>query len=316
MQETLREKIATVMQISEKFLVGQKKLLEYILASIICEGHLLVEGVPGLGKTSSISILSKLCDLNFNRVQFTPDLLPSDLIGTQIYSKETEKFKTIFGPLFTQILMADEINRSPAKVQSALLEAMGERQITIAGETYHLKPPFVVVATQNPIEHEGTYPLPEAQLDRFMAKVNVDYPDYLDEVKILSLPKDKLREIRPILGVDDIIEAQGLIQKVYVDDKIKDLIVRIVQSTRPTSNFFLPEYKDAVLFGASPRAVQWIFKLSQFWAFMQGQEHVAADNLISVAHYVLGHRIILSYEAKIDKITTKDVVTKILEKVM
>lgn len=302
-----REKLNGVLEIASKYLVGQRDLLESILAAIICEGHLLIEGLPGLGKTSSIQVMGRLCDLAFGRVQFTPDLLPSDLVGTQIFSREKEEFVTVFGPIFTQILLADEINRSPAKVQSALLEAMAERQVTIAGQSYQLRSPFVVVATQNPIEHEGTYALPEAQLDRFMMKVTVKYPAYLDEVKILDIESSLINELGPILSVDNITSIQKDVRNIYVDEKIKQLIVKIVHSTRPQSEYFSHKYKESILYGASPRAGIWMMKSAKFFAYLQGQDFVSPDHLLKVAPAVLGHRIITSYEAKLDKISEKNI---------
>jgi MoxR-like ATPase len=287
---------------SKRVIVGQDDLIDSVIAALVCEGHLLIEGMPGVGKTLSCKVLSKLCDLAFKRIQFTPDLLPSDLIGTLIYSQKNEEFSTKFGPIFTQILLADEINRSPPKVQSALLEAMGEYQVTIGEETHKLLHPFVVLATQNPIDHEGTYPLPEAQLDRFMMKVKVGYPGKEDEVKILNLSKDVFFELESVLSTDDLLEAQERSENIFVDDKIKEIIVHICQATRPDSPHFFKEFRGAIAFGVSPRASLWLLKLSKYMAFIEGKDFVTPEHLLKIIPGVMGHRIILSYEAKMDRI--------------
>lgn len=304
----LRQKVQDVLNNAKKIVFGQDELLEAIIASLICEGHLLIEGMPGLGKTLSVSAMSKLCDLKFNRVQFTPDLLPSDLVGTMIYSQKNEEFTTKFGPIFTQIVLADEINRSPAKVQSALLEAMAEKQVTIGDTTHKLEKPFVVLATQNPIEQEGTYTLPEAQLDRFMMKVMVDYPDFEAEKSILDLKLGSLSELTPILNKEFLNELQETVEAVYVDDKIKDLIIKIVHSTRPGSKFFPSKYEGVIMAGASPRAAIWLFKIAKYKAFLDGKDFVSPEHILSIAKSVLGHRVLLSYEAVIDKVNVRDVV--------
>jgi MoxR-like ATPase len=281
------------------------------MASLVCEGHLLIEGMPGLGKTLSVSTISKLCDLSFKRIQFTPDLLPSDLIGTMIYSQKNEEFSTKFGPIFTQLLLADEINRAPAKVQAALLEAMAEKQVTIGDETHRLSSPFVVLATQNPIEQEGTYQLPEAQLDRFMMKVNVEYPSFKAEKNILDLKKNALAKLAAVLSTDDLIQAQETVDAIYVDEKIKDLIVKIVHATRPGSEYFPKEYNGVIVSGASPRAVIWLYRVSKYMAFMDGKDFVSPDHILKIVPGVLGHRLILSYEAAIDNFKGSDVALKI-----
>ena len=296
-----QSKSARILKEAKKVIFGQDALLDGILAALVCEGHILIEGMPGLGKTFSISVLSKLCQLDFKRIQFTPDLLPSDLIGTMVYGQKSEKFTTKFGPIFTQLLLADEINRSPAKVQAALLEAMAEKQVTIGDDTFSLPTPFVVMATQNPIDHEGTYALPEAQMDRFMMKINVSHPDYKAEKKILELKQNPLDDLIPIVGKDDLLEMKDMVAKVYVDEKIKDLIVKIVHSTRPSSPYFIKKYDGIISEGASPRAGLWLYKISKFMAFMEGKEYVTPDHLIKIVPDVLGHRMILSYEAAIDK---------------
>lgn len=312
----LRQNVDEVLKQAKSVVFGQDELLEGIVAALICEGHLLIEGMPGLGKTLSVSTMSKLCSLNFKRIQFTPDLLPSDLIGTMVYNQAKEEFKTKFGPIFTQLLLTDEINRSPAKVQSALLEAMAEKQVTIGDKTHKLASPFVVLATQNPIEQEGTYPLPEAQLDRFMMKINVDYPEFNAEKSILDLKLEKLNEIEPILSSDDLLSLKEDVEQVFVDEKIKDLIVRIVHATRPGNKYFPKQFEGAILAGASPRACLWLYRISKFKAYRQGKDFVTPENVMSIIPPILGHRVILSYEAQVDKLKTKDVVLKIANMVL
>ncbi len=305
-----REKINLALTQAKGVIFGQDNLLDAIMAALICEGHLLIEGMPGLGKTMSVSTMGKLCDLSFKRIQFTPDLLPSDLIGTMIYSQKNEEFNTKFGPIFTQLLLADEINRAPAKVQAALLEAMAEKQVTIGEETHRLSSPFVVLATQNPIEQEGTYQLPEAQLDRFMMKINVDYPSFKAEKNILDARKNPQR-LEPVLSTDDLLGAQEFVEAVYVDEKIKDLIVKIVHATRPSSEHFRKEFNGVITAGASPRAVIWLYRISKFMAFMEGKDFVTPDHVLKIVPSVLGHRMILSYEAAIDNFKATDVALKI-----
>lgn len=311
MSKELREKINRSLTEAKSIIFGQDNLLDAIMAALVCEGHLLIEGMPGLGKTLSVSTMSKLCDLSFKRIQFTPDLLPSDLIGTMIYSQKSEDFSTKFGPIFTQILLADEINRAPAKVQAALLEAMAEKQVTIGEETHRLSSPFVVLATQNPIEQEGTYNLPEAQLDRFMMKVNVDYPSFKAEKNILDLKKNAQGSLQAVLSTDDLLAIQEEVEAIYVDDKIKDLIVKIVHATRPSSEHFRKEYNGVIISGASPRAVIWLYRVSKFMAYMEGKEFVNPDHVLKIIPSVLGHRLILSYEAAIDNYKAPEVALKI-----
>ncbi len=301
---------------AKKFIFGQDTLLDSILCALVCEGHLLIEGMPGLGKTMSVSTMSKLCDLSFKRIQFTPDLLPSDLIGTMIYSQKSETFSTKFGPIFTQILLADEINRSPAKVQAALLEAMAEKQVTIGDNTHKLSSPFVVLATQNPIDQEGTYPLPEAQMDRFMMKIHVDYPKFEAEKSILGLGKNFLDEIEPELSTDDLLQIQEITESIYIDEKIKDLIVKIVHATRPGSDYFSDVYKEVIVAGASPRACQWLYKVSKFNAFLDGSDFVSPEHILKVVPDVIGHRMILSYEATLDQMNSRDLALEIAKKII
>ena len=311
MSTEVRARINEALTEAKGIIFGQDNLLDAIMASLICEGHLLIEGMPGLGKTLSVSTISKLCDLSFKRIQFTPDLLPSDLIGTMIYSQKNEEFSTKFGPIFTQLLLADEINRAPAKVQAALLEAMAEKQVTIGDETHRLSSPFVVLATQNPIEQEGTYQLPEAQLDRFMMKVNVEYPSFKAEKNILDLKKNALAKLGAVLSTDDLLTAQEAVEGIYVDDKIKDLIVKIVHATRPGNEYFPKEYNGVIVSGASPRAVIWLYRVSKYMAYMEGKDFVTPDHVLKIVPSILGHRMILSYEAAIDNFKGADVALKI-----
>jgi len=311
----LQEKAHLVVNQAKKIIFGQDELLESIVAALVCEGHLLIEGLPGLGKTLSVSVMSKLCELHFQRIQFTPDLLPSDLIGTMIYNQQKQEFSTKFGPIFTQLVLADEINRSPAKVQAALLEAMAEKQVTIGDKTHKLPSPFVVLATQNPIEQEGTYNLPEAQLDRFMMKISVDYPDFDSEKSVLGLRPSHL-ELNPVIHQQDLSLMKEKVEMIYVDEKIKDIIIRIVHATRPGSKFFPKKYEGAITAGASPRASIWLYKIARFKAFMDGKDFVSPDHILSIVPSVLGHRVIPSYEAQIDKINTRNLVATIAASVV
>lgn len=311
----LQEKLQRTLTEARKIVFGQDELLESILSALVCEGHLLIEGLPGLGKTLSVSVMSKLCHLQFQRIQFTPDLLPSDLIGTMMYNQQKQEFTTKFGPIFTQLVLADEINRSPAKVQAALLEAMAEKQVTIGDKTHRLPTPFVVLATQNPIEQEGTYNLPEAQLDRFMMKISVDYPDFEAEKSVLGLKPTAL-DVKPIMTEQDFLQLKEKVESIYVDEKIKDMIIRMVHATRPGSKFFPKKYEGAIVAGASPRASIWLFKIAKFKAFMEGKDFVTPEHVLSIVPSVLGHRVIPSYEAQIDKINTRHMVTTIAANVI
>ena len=310
------EKISNAIERAKDIIYGQDELLESIVSALVCEGHLLIEGMPGLGKTLSVSTISKLCNLKFKRIQFTPDLLPSDLIGTMVYVQHKEDFTTKFGPIFTQLLLADEINRSPAKVQAALLESMAEKQVTIGDNTHKLESPFVVLATQNPIDQEGTYPLPEAQMDRFMMKVLVDYPDFDAEIKVLDLKLSNLESIQPILSKEMLSLAKEEVQKVYCDEKIKKMIVKIVQATRPSSKFFLTKFKGKIMAGASPRATIWLYNLSKFYAYLDKKDFVSPEHLLKIIPSIMGHRIILTYEAMVDNINARDIVLKIAKEVL
>lgn len=311
----LQEKVHNVIKQAKTIIFGQDELLESIVAALVCEGHLLIEGLPGLGKTLSVSVMSKICDLQFQRIQFTPDLLPSDLIGTMMYNQQKQEFTTKFGPIFTQLVLADEINRSPAKVQSALLEAMAEKQVTIGDKTHKLPTPFVVLATQNPIEQEGTYNLPEAQLDRFMMKIAVDYPDFESEKSILGI-KPQQMDMKSLINQNDLMELKSKIDMIYVDEKIKDMIIRMVHATRPGNKLFPKKYEGTLIAGASPRASIWLYKVAKFKAFMDGKDFVSPDHVLSIVPSVMGHRVIASYEAQIDKINTRNLVATIAANVI
>ncbi|HXH31698.1 MAG TPA: AAA family ATPase [Bacteriovoracaceae bacterium] len=311
----LQEKVHQVINQAKNVIFGQDELLESIISALVCEGHLLIEGLPGLGKTLSVSMMSKLCDLHFQRIQFTPDLLPSDLVGTMMYNQQKQEFTTKFGPIFTQIVLADEINRSPAKVQAALLEAMAEKQVTIGDKTHKLPSPFVVLATQNPIEQEGTYNLPEAQLDRFMMKISVDYPDFAAEKSILGL-KPAQMDLKSMINESDLFAMKEKVEQIYVDEKIKEMIVRMVHATRPGNKFFPKKYDGAITAGASPRASIWLYKISKFKAFMEGKDFVTPEHILSIVPSVLGHRVIPSYEAQIDKLNTRNLVATIAASVI
>lgn len=311
----MQEKIQVVLKQAKTTIFGQDELLESIIAALVCEGHLLIEGLPGLGKTLSVSVMSKLCHLEFQRIQFTPDLLPSDLIGTMMYNQQKQEFTTKFGPIFTQLVLADEINRAPAKVQAALLEAMAEKQVTIGDKSHKLPTPFVVLATQNPIEQEGTYNLPEAQLDRFMMKISVDYPDFDSEKSILGL-KSYSQDVKPLINQDDLFAMKEKVDSIYVDDKIKEMIVRMVHATRPGSKYFMKKYDGAIVAGASPRASIWLYKIGKFKAFMDNKDFVTPEHILSVVPSILGHRVIPSYEAQIDKLNTRNLVATIAANVV
>lgn len=311
----LQEKVNQVLKQARTVVFGQDEMLEAIIAALVCEGHLLIEGLPGLGKTLSVSVMSKLCHLQFQRVQFTPDLLPSDLIGTMMYNQQKQEFTTKLGPIFTQLVLADEINRAPAKVQAALLEAMAEKQVTIGDKTHKLPSPFVVLATQNPIEQEGTYNLPEAQLDRFMMKISVDYPEFEAEKSVLGL-KSQQFDLKPILDEQDLFAMKEKVEMIYVDEKIKDMIIRMVHATRPGSKYFIKKYDGAIVAGASPRASIWLYKIAKFKAFMENKDYVTPEHILSIVPSVLGHRVIPTYEAQIDKINTRNMVANIAASVV
>ena len=297
-------------------IVGQKHLVDSLLISLLSDGHVLLEGVPGLAKTLAIKTLSQLVDVKFSRVQFTPDLLPADVVGTMIYSQKDESFHVKKGPVFANFVLADEINRAPAKVQSALLEAMQEHQVTIGEQTFTLPNPFLVMATQNPIEQEGTYPLPEAQVDRFMLKVVIDYPT-LEEEKIIirenlqgSMPK-----VTPVTTADEILKAREVVRQVYIDEKIEKYIADIVFATRYPDRYGLADLKDMITFGGSPRASINLAKTSRAYAFIKHRGYVVPEDVRAVAHDVLRHRIGLSYEAEASNLTSEEIVSSIINKV-
>jgi len=297
-------------------IVGQKHLVESLLIGLLSDGHVLLEGVPGLAKTKAIKTLAQLVDAKFSRIQFTPDLLPADVIGTMIYSQKDEKFVVEQGPVFANFVLADEINRAPAKVQSALLEAMQERQVTIGKTTYALPKPFLVLATQNPIEQEGTYPLPEAQVDRFMLKVVIDYPK-LDEEKLIIRQNisGEQENVRPVLSTDDIRQARDVVRQVYIDEKIEQYIADIVFCTRFPEKYGLKEIADFVEFGGSPRASINLALAARAYAFIKHRGYVIPEDVRAVAHDVLRHRIGLTYEAEANNVTSEEIVSKVINKV-
>ena len=297
-------------------IVGQKHLVESLLIGLLADGHILLEGVPGLAKTLAIKTLSDLIKADFSRIQFTPDLLPADVIGTQIYSQKSEEFRVKKGPIFANFVLADEINRAPAKVQSALLEAMQERQVTIGDETYKLAAPFLVLATQNPIEQEGTYPLPEAQTDRFMLKVVISYPKKEEELQIIrqNIMGEK-KPVLPILSTEDIIKAREVVRQVYIDEKIEKYIVDIVFATRFPDNYGMEELKQMISFGGSPRASINLALAARAYAFIHRRGYVVPEDVRAVCYDVLRHRIGLTYEAEANNITQEDIITEILNKV-
>ena len=300
----------------DQVIVGQKHLVESLLIGLLSDGHVLLEGVPGLAKTLAIKTLASLIDAQYSRIQFTPDLLPADVIGTMVNSQKDETFQVKKGPVFANFVLADEINRAPAKVQSALLEAMQERQVTIGNETFGLPKPFLVLATQNPIEQEGTYPLPEAQVDRFMLKVVIDYPKLEEEKLIIrqNINGDKF-EVKPILKADEIIEARKVVRQVYLDEKIEKYIVDIVFATRYPEKYDLKELKDMIGFGGSPRASINLALAARSYAFIKRRGYVIPEDVRAVAHDVLRHRIGLTYEAEASNMTSDEIVSKILNKV-
>ena len=297
-------------------IVGQKHLVESLLIGLLSDGHILLEGVPGLAKTLAIKTLSDLIKANFSRIQFTPDLLPADVIGTQIYSQKSEEFKIKRGPIFANFVLADEINRAPAKVQSALLEAMQERQVTIGEQTFKLDDPFLVLATQNPIEQEGTYPLPEAQTDRFMLKVVIGYPKKEEEQAIIrqNIASEK-KTVLPILSTADIIKARKIVEEVYLDEKIEKYIVDIVFATRNPEEYGLKDLKQMIAFGGSPRASINLAKSARAYAFIHRRGYVTPEDVRAVCYDVLRHRIGLTYEAEANNVTTEDVITEVLNAV-
>lgn len=300
----------------DQVIVGQKHLVDSLMIGLLSNGHILLEGVPGLAKTLAIKTLASLIDAKYSRIQFTPDLLPADVMGTMIYSQAKEQFQIKKGPIFANFVLADEINRAPAKVQSALLEAMQERQVTIGEQTFKLDDPFLVMATQNPIEQEGTYPLPEAQVDRFMLKVIIGYPKKEEEKLIIrqNISGRKI-DIKPVLQPSEIIESREIVQKVYIDEKIERYIVDIVFATRFPQDYGLGELKEMISFGASPRASISLALAARAYAFLKQRGYVIPEDVRAVCHDVLRHRIGLSYEAEANNMTAEEIISEILNKV-
>jgi len=300
-----------------KVIVGQEKMIEGLLTGLLCRGHILLEGVPGLAKTTTVNALAKSLGLDFKRVQFTPDLLPSDIIGTEIYDPTNNAFKIKKGPVFTNLLLADEINRAPAKVQSALLESMQEKQVTIGENTYSLDLPFLVLATQNPIDQEGTYPLPEAQVDRFMFKLLIDYPGVNSE-KLLMRQNTQAGEninIKSVVSPDRIINAQNVIKEIYVDEKVEDYILKLIFATLDPIEYGLKDMDGIIDFGASPRATINIVRAAKARAFTEGRGYITPEDIRYIGADVLRHRIILTYEAEAEELTTEAVINRLFEKI-
>jgi MoxR-like ATPase len=317
--ELVREKSEFVRALfaeMDKVIVGQRYMLERMLIGLLANGHILLEGVPGLAKTMAVTILSRAINADFKRIQFTPDLLPADLIGTQIYRQSDGEFQTRKGPIFANIILADEINRAPAKVQSALLEAMQERQVTIGDETFDVPKPFLVLATQNPIEQEGTYPLPEAQLDRFMLKLKIDYPDKSEERKILDrmAGTDVHFNIQAVIQPKDIAQIRNVVDEIYIDEKIKDYIVDIVCATREPDKYGM-DMANFINYGASPRATIYLAIAAKAHAFIQQRGYVTPQDVKSIGHDVLRHRVIVSYEAEAEDKTSEDIIKTIFDNI-
>lgn len=300
----------------DQAIVGQKHLVDSLLIALLANGHILLEGVPGLAKTLAIKTLAQVIDAKFNRIQFTPDLLPADVTGTMVYSVQKEQFQIKKGPIFANFVLADEINRAPAKVQSALLEAMQERQVTIGETTFTLDEPFLVMATQNPIEQEGTYPLPEAQVDRFLLKVVIGYPTKEDEKQIIRQNISNTKtQIMPLLKPQEVLDAQKIVEKIYLDEKIERYIVDIVFATRYPSDYNLNDLTNIISFGASPRASISLAKAARSYAFLKQRGYVIPEDIRAVCHDVIRHRIGLSYEAEANNITPDEIISEILDKV-
>ena len=296
-----------------KAIIGQEEMISRLLIGLLTGGHVLLEGVPGLAKTTAITALSRALSVGFQRIQFTPDLLPADLVGTMIYAPADGSFKTRKGPIFSNLILADEINRAPSKVQSALLEAMQERQVTIGDETFPLEKPFLVLATQNPIEQEGTYPLPEAQVDRFMLKVKITYPKPEEERKVLDMALDEsTRSVQEVLTPQDIFDMQDVVRMIYIDDQVKDYIVSVVRATREPAEFKLGNVAPLIDFGASPRATIFLGIGARANAFLNGRAYVTPQDVKDVAYDILRHRVVLTYEAEAEEMTSEDVIREIL----
>lgn len=312
-----REKIQAVITEMNKVVVGQERLINRLLIGLFSGGHVLLEGVPGLAKTLTINTLAKVLDLHFHRIQFTPDLLPSDLVGTMIYNPQKTEFDVKKGPIFAQIILADEINRAPAKVQSALLEAMAERQVTIGDTTYHLEKPFLVLATQNPVEQEGTFPLPEAQVDRFMMKVYLDYLSKEDELEVMRRMADinYSSEPRTVMNLQDIFAIQKEINNITISETLEKYIIELIFATRNPADYGLTQEANYVQFGASPRATIQLNLASKVMAYLEGRDYVLPEDIKEVAPDILNHRILLTYEAEAENISTLDIIQTILNSV-
>ena len=299
-----------------KTIVGQDRLVERTLVGLLADGHILLEGVPGLAKTLLVKTIGRAIQVGFSRIQFTPDLLPSDLIGTRIYNPRTGEFSVQKGPIFSNLILADEVNRAPAKVQSALLEAMQEEQVTIGDETFPIKAPFLVLATQNPIEQEGTYPLPEAQVDRFMMKLVVDYPEYSDEREMIGrFTVGAAVEVQPVVDSEYLLNARDIVRKVHVDEKIQDYVLNIVVATRNPGLAGLDDLGNLISYGASPRAGLFLIAASRAYAFLKGRGYVTPDDIKQVAPDVLRHRMITTFEAQAQEVTPEQIVQRILDNV-
>ncbi len=310
----MNEQINRLKSEISKAVIGQESMVEGLLIGLLCDGHILVEGVPGLAKTTTINALSRALGLESKRIQFTPDLLPSDIIGAQIYNPKDHSFSIKKGPLFTHLLLADEINRAPAKVQSALLEVMQERQVTIAEETFKLERPFLVMATQNPIEQEGVYALPEAQLDRFMMKIVVQHNSEAQELEIMRKAASKsFGEVQTVLSIEDLFALQEEIGKIHIDEEMERYMVQIIAATRDPLRFGLEDIAENIMFGASPRASIDLYKAAKAKAFLRGNDFVSPSDIGHVIHNVLRHRIVLSYEARAKGIHTDEIITSIIE---
>ncbi len=299
-----------------KVIIGQDYMIERMLVGLLANGHILVEGVPGLAKTTAVKTLANTIHTSFQRIQFTPDLLPADLIGTQIYLPKTCEFQIKKGPLFHNIILADEINRAPAKVQSALLEAMQERQVTIGEETFKLDEPFLVMATQNPIEQEGTYPLPEAQVDRFMLKLKISYPSKEEEKGIMKrMANTDSLKADPVISPKDILSAREIVNEIYIDDKLQDYIVDLVFATRDPASYRIPSLEQMIQYGGSPRATIYLNRAARAYAFLNERAYVTPQDIKSIGKDILRHRIILTYEAEAENLTTDDIISRIFESV-
>lgn len=319
LNELVKEKSTCVLDIIKeisKVIVGQRYLIERLIIGMLARGHILLEGVPGLAKTLSVSTLANILDATFQRIQFTPDLLPADVVGTLVFNPKDGGFTVKKGPVFHNLVLADEINRSPAKVQSALLEAMQEKQVTIGGETFKLEEPFLVLATQNPIEQEGTYPLPEAQVDRFMLKLNITYPTRTEEAEIMNrMYQDKVPSVEKVITPSKINELREVVNQIYIDEKLKNYIIDIVFATREPEKYNLSDFKDLIAYGASPRASINLTKAACAHAFIRGRGYVIPEDIKLVGLDVLRHRVIPTYEAEAENITSEDIIKKIFDEI-